>query len=35
MRLPGLELDPTAEAPRYLGYVTRAWKPLHVRFTPG
>jgi pulcherriminic acid synthase len=33
--LPDLRLDPDAAPPRYEGYVTRAWRPLHVRFTTG
>lgn len=31
--LPGLELDRFQEPPRYLGYVVRSYRPLHVRFT--
>ncbi len=31
-RLPGVELDPGAEPPRYRGLFMRSWRPLNVRF---
>lgn len=31
-RLPGLRLDPAAEAPRFLGFNNRPFRPLHVLF---
>jgi cytochrome P450 len=31
---PDLARDPHAPAPRYLGFVSRAWRPLHLRFGP-
>jgi cytochrome P450 len=31
---PDLERDPEAPAPIYAGYVSRAWRPLHLRHAP-
>ena len=31
---PDLELDPDAPEPGYLGYVSRAFRPLRLRHTP-
>lgn len=35
LALPGLELDPGAEPPRVAGFVSRTFRPLHVRFGSG
>lgn len=34
-RLPGLRLDPSAERPRFMGFFTRSFRPLHVLFERG
>jgi cytochrome P450 len=34
-RLPDIRLDPAAEAPALKGWLLRAYRPLHVLFTPG
>jgi cytochrome P450 len=31
---PDLELDPDAPEPTYAGFVSRAWRPLHLRHAP-
>jgi cytochrome P450 len=31
---PDLEADPDAPAPTFAGYVSRAWRPLHLRHAP-
>ena len=31
---PDLALDPSAPPPIFAGYVTRAWRPLHLTYTP-
>jgi cytochrome P450 len=33
-RLPGIEIDPTAPAPEYRGFVARSYRPLHARLAP-
>ncbi len=32
LALPGLRLDPGADPPRYMGFVSRTYRPVHVLF---
>ena len=34
-RLPDMKLDPGAEQPAMKGWLMRAYRPLHVVFSPG